>query len=181
MGEIFCRLNTFSNDDIVRRLERLGGECWISDVAEWVWYTNWSQEEYVIHHRGRLNTEYLRLKVKTHVQHKYEQALLAPVADDLAGYGCLGEMVLSVGKTVYLHEKGADGIIDISPFTCMNGVICEAVYPAVSAACNDLPIRTCYFDGINTNLDRDLEIFLDLARAYQRRKPNARTYPGYFD
>ena len=201
VGEIFCRLNAFSNDDIVRRLERLGGECWISDVAEWVWYTNWNQEEYVIHHRGRLNTEYLKLKAKTHVQHKYEQALLAPVAEDLAGYeephdvrevlersrpylpaeGCLGEMVLSVGKTVYLHQKGADGIIDISPFTCMNGVICEAVYPAVSAACNDLPIRTCYFDGIDTNLDRDLEIFLDLARAYQRRKPNARTYPGYFD
>ncbi len=35
----------------------------------------------------------------------------------------------------------------------------------------------CYFDGANTNLDRDLEIFLDLARAYQKRKRHQRDYP----
>jgi predicted nucleotide-binding protein (sugar kinase/HSP70/actin superfamily) len=126
---------------------------------------------------------------------------LAPVAQDLVGYeephdiaevleasrpflppeGCLGEMVLSVGKTIYLHGKGADGIIDISPFTCMNGVVCEAVYPSVSAAYGGLPIRNLYFDGVNTNIDRDLEIFLDLARAYQGRKQCERVYPAYFD
>jgi hypothetical protein len=63
----------------------------------------------------------------------------------------------------------------------MNGIICEAVYPAVSAACEDLPIRICYFDGVNTNVDRDLEIFLELARAYQRRKTKKRVYPRCFD
>ena len=57
----------------------------------------------------------------------------------------------------------------------------QAVYPAVSEAHDDLPIRICYFDGINTNLDRDLEIFLALARAYQRRKKHPRAYPDYFD
>lgn len=201
VGEIFCRLNTFSNDDVARRMERFGGECWLSDIAEWVWYTNWDQEEDIRGKRGRLNIDYLKLKLKTHVQHQYEQALLAPVAEDLRGYeephdvrevlaasapylppeGCLGEMVLSVGKAIYLHGKGADGIIDISPFTCMNGIICEAVYPAVSKAHDNLPIRICYFDGVNTNIDRDLEIFLDLARAYQGRKTKERTYPRTFD
>jgi len=38
-------------------------------------------------------------------------------------------MVLNVGKAVYLAKKGAAGIIDISPFTCMNGIVCEAIYP----------------------------------------------------
>jgi predicted nucleotide-binding protein (sugar kinase/HSP70/actin superfamily) len=142
----------------------------------------------------------LKHRLKTHVQHKYEQVLLHPVLADLVGYeephdirevltaaepylpprGCIGEMVLSVGKAIYLFGKGADGIIDISPFTCMNGIICEAIYPAVSRACDDLPIRTCYFDGVNTHIDRDLEIFLDLARAYQRRKKHPRVYPAYF-
>jgi len=201
VGEIFCRLNAFSNDDVARRIEKFGGECWISDIAEWVWYTNWSQEDEIRRHRGRLNTDYLKLKIKTHTQRRYEHALLAPAQDDLVGYeephdvrdvldasapylpaeGCLGEMVLSVGKTIYLHGKGADGIIDISPFTCMNGVICEAVYPQVSADHDDLPIRILYFDGVNASIDRDLEIFLDLARAYQRRKNKARVYPAYFE
>ena len=200
VGEIFCRLHTFSNDDVARRIERHGGECWLSDIAEWVWYTNWSQEETIKLEQGRLNLDYLKLRLKTRVQRKYEHVLLAPVAKDMVGYeephdvreilaasepylppeGSLGEMVLSVGKAIYLYGKGADGIIDISPFTCMNGIISEAVYPAVSAAHDNLPIRVCYFDGVNSNIDRDLEIFLDLARAYQRRKRRPRVYPAFF-
>ena len=200
VGEIYCRLNTFSNDDVVRRIERLGGECWLSDISEWVWYTNWSREYDWSRDFGRFNTAYLRLKIKSRVQYEYEQALLAPVHEDFHGYeephdirevlqgsepylpatGALGEMTLSVGKAVYLHRKGADGIIDISPFTCMNGVVSEAVYPAVSADHDDIPIRSLYFDKVGGHVERDLEIFLDLARAYQRRKKQARIYPDYF-
>ncbi|HON65809.1 MAG TPA: hypothetical protein PLS23_04875 [Phycisphaerae bacterium] len=200
VGEIFCRLHTFSNEDTARQIERLGGECWLSDISEWIWYTNWYSDKYMARTRGRLNTRYLSMKLKVAFQRRYEQMLLAPLAEDLRGYeephdirevleaakpylpaeGCIGEMVLSCGKTIYLHKKGADGIIDISPFTCMNGIICEAVYPALSAAHDDIPIRVCYFDGVNTNIDRDLEIFLDLARAYQKRKRYPRVYPAYF-
>jgi predicted nucleotide-binding protein (sugar kinase/HSP70/actin superfamily) len=98
----------------------------------------------------------------------------------LPATGALGEMTLSVGKAVYLYHKGADGIIDISPFTCMNGIVSEAVYPAVSAAHADIPIRSLYFDKVGGHIERDLEIFLDLARAYQRRKQPVRVYPDYF-
>jgi predicted nucleotide-binding protein (sugar kinase/HSP70/actin superfamily) len=200
VGEIYCRLNTFSNEDAARCVEKLGGECWLSDIAEWVWYTNWSRETDCIRQDGRFTAAFLKLKLKSHIQHKYENMLLAPAADDLKGYeephnvrevlraaepylpptGALGEMTLSVGKAVYLYGKGADGIIDISPFTCMNGIVSEAVYPAVSADHDDLPIRSVYFDKVNAHLDRDLEIFLDLARAYQKRKRRPRVYPDYF-
>ena len=37
-------------------------------------------------------------------------------------------MTLSVGKAIYLYNKGADGIIDISPFTCMNGIVSRKRY-----------------------------------------------------
>ena len=201
VGEIFCRLNTFANEDLSRRIERLGGECWLSDTPEWVWYTNWSRETEIIRENGRFTLKYLTRRITSHVQHKYEQALLKPVADDFRTYeephdireliepawpylpadGALGEMVLSTGKAIYLYERGADGVIDISPFTCMNGIVCEAVYPAVSADHDDMPMRIFYFDKLNTNIDRDLEIFLDLARAYQRRKRHPRDYPDYFD
>ena len=40
VGEIFCRLHCFSNEDLVRRLEEYDAEAWISDITEWVWYTN---------------------------------------------------------------------------------------------------------------------------------------------
>jgi predicted nucleotide-binding protein (sugar kinase/HSP70/actin superfamily) len=201
VGEIFCRLNTFSNEDAVRRIERLGGECWLSDCSEWIWYTNWAREYDCARDHGRFTGAYLKLKIKSHVQHQYEEVLLAGVGDDFVGYeephdirevlaesepylpatGALGEMTLSVGKAIYLYHKGADGIIDISPFTCMNGIVSEAVYPAVSAAHDNIPVRSLYFDKVGGHIDRDLEIFLDLARAYQRRKRHQRVYPAFFE
>jgi predicted nucleotide-binding protein (sugar kinase/HSP70/actin superfamily) len=200
VGEIYCRLNTFSNEDAVRRIEQLGGECWLSDVSEWVWYTDWARASDWARDHGRLNAGYLARWIKAYVQHEYEETLLAPMQGDFKGYeephdirdvlhgsepylpatGALGEMTLSVGKAVYLYHKGADGIIDISPFTCMNGIVSEAVYPAVSADHDGLPIRSLYFDKVGGHIDRDLEIFLDLARAYQRRKRRPRVYPAYF-
>jgi predicted nucleotide-binding protein (sugar kinase/HSP70/actin superfamily) len=201
VGEIFCRQNVFSNDEIARRIERLGGECRLADVAEWVWYTNWYQQRELERTCGRWSLARLKARIKTRTQHRYEHALLAPVAEDLVGYeepgsvnevlqrsaeylpadGCIGEMVLSVGKAIHLAKQGAAGIIDISPFTCMNGVICEGIYPAVSAAQGGIPIRVFYFDGTNASIDQDLEILLDLARAYQRVTPHQRKYPAYFD
>ena len=62
----------------------------------------------------------------------------------------------------------------------MNGIIREAVYPALSRDHDDLPIRNFYFDGTQANMDRDLEIFIELARTYQRRKHKTRRYPAYF-
>ena len=79
-------------------------------------------------------------------------------------------MVLSVGRSICLAAKGVDGIIDISPFTCMNGIVCEAVYPSRLPNLNGLPIRSLYFDGAAQDLEADLGVYLDLARSYQRRK-----------
>jgi len=64
VGEIFCRLNTFSNDDAARRIEKLGGECWLSDISEWVWYTNWWREGDCIRDQGRFTTAFLSSRSK---------------------------------------------------------------------------------------------------------------------
>ena len=94
--------------------------------------------------------------------------------------GALGEMVLSVGKAAYLAKHGADGIIDISPFTCMNGIVTEAVYPKLSKAYAGIPIRNFYFDGTQADLDRDLGIYMELARSYREKKPFKRQLSGVF-
>jgi predicted nucleotide-binding protein (sugar kinase/HSP70/actin superfamily) len=189
VGEIFCRLNTFSNEDLVRRLEEYGAEAWLSDIAEWIWYTN-SEHFRQLKLRGRLWTsEALGAWIRQRVQKRDERALMAPFHEDFAGYeepdiyeileyarpylpreGAFGEMVLNVGKVVYLAKKGAAGIIDISPFTCMNGIVCEAIYPRLSRDLGGIPIRNFYFDGTQSDLDRDLGVYLELARTYQKRR-----------
>jgi predicted nucleotide-binding protein (sugar kinase/HSP70/actin superfamily) len=201
VGEIFCRFNTFANDDLVRMVEEQGGECWLSDIAEWVWYVD-DEHRRRLRDEGRTySTENAARKITTMVQRRDEQALLAPFADDFVGYeephevshvldasfpylpytGALGEMVLSAGKAIYMHDKGADGIIDISPFTCMNGIVTEAIYPVVQRDLDGMPIRTFYFDGTQSDLERDIGIFLELAHTYRQRKKKVRRYPASFD
>ncbi len=193
VGEIFCRLNTFSNDDLIRRMEDFGAETWLSDITEWVWYTI-AEHFRKLKLRGRqYSLEAAGAWIRKYVQHHDEKVLLEPFKAEFAGWeepdvrevlelarpylppeGSLGEMVLNVGKAVYLAKKGCDGIIDISPFTCMNGIVCEAIYPKLSRDLGGIPIRTFYFDGTQADLERDLGVYLELARTYQRKKKTKR-------
>jgi predicted nucleotide-binding protein (sugar kinase/HSP70/actin superfamily) len=202
VGEIFCRMNTFSNYDAIRKIEAHGGECWLSDTSEWVWYTNWSQQAILRRDGKRFSLSMLGAKIKNKVQRADENALFEPFKDDFTGYeephdlhhevlkpaweylpadGALGEMVLSVGKSIYLYNKGADGIVDISPFSCMNGIITEAVYHDVVRDYDQMPIRNFYFDASSSNMERDLDIFMELADSYRRRKKTKREYPACFE
>ncbi len=188
VGEIFCRLNTFSNENLVECLEGYGAEAWLSDIVEWIWYTNAEHFRKLKLERRMLTLEALGEWVRQRVQTHDEHVLLEPFREDFAGReepdlyeilecarpylppeGAFGEMVLNVGKVVYLARKGASGIIDISPFTCMNGIVCEAVYPRVSRDLGGLPIRNFYFDGTQSDLDRDLGVYMELARGHQRK------------
>lgn len=188
VGEIFCRLHSFSNENLVRRLEEYGAEGWLSDITEWVWYTIAEQFRKFKLTGRQISKEALGAWIRKRVQKHDEDVLLEPFREDFRGYeepsveevleaarpylpcdGALGEMVLNIGKTVCLARKGVDGIIDISPFTCMNGIVCEAIYPRVSRDLGGLPIRNFYFDGTQSDLDRDLGVYLELARTYQRR------------
>jgi predicted nucleotide-binding protein (sugar kinase/HSP70/actin superfamily) len=189
VGEIFCRLNTFSNENLVQSLEGYGAEAWLSDITEWIWYTS-SEVFRKLKLENRIWTlEALGAWVRQRVQKHDEHVLIEPFAEDFAGReepdiyevlecatpylpreGAFGEMVLNVGKVVYLARHGAAGIIDISPFTCMNGIVCEAIYPRISRDLGGIPIRNFYFDGTQNDLDRDLGVYMELARSYQKRK-----------
>jgi predicted nucleotide-binding protein (sugar kinase/HSP70/actin superfamily) len=188
VGEIFCRLNDFSNDFLVRLIEKYGGEVWMSDVNEWIWYTKDEECERLTREGRRFSFGMFGARLRMAVMRYDEQKILEPFHDDFKGYeepdgvnqilkrsqpylpreGAHGEMVLNVGKAIWYYEKGASAVIDISPFTCMNGIVCEAVYPRVSKDHRDFPIRLFYFDGIHSNVEGDLEIFMELARNYSR-------------
>ncbi|MFH1567371.1 MAG: hypothetical protein ABIL09_05165 [Gemmatimonadota bacterium] len=200
VGEIYCRLDSFTNAGLIRRIERLGGEAWLAGMSEWVLFTNFMEQ---LNRRAQgqgLSKATLKGLIRNRVQQRDEHRLLAPLREHFVGYeeapstralvepaipylpywGAQGEMVLSVGGAIYLQGKGADGVVDISPFSCMNGIICEAIYPKVSRDLDNLPIRIFYFDGTEGDYDRDVEIFLELAHTYRRRKRPTRVHPPRF-
>ena len=189
VGEIFLRLNSFSNQSIVRRIEALGGEVWMADIAEWVWYTNWEQERKLRETGKRASFSMVGAKLRRWIQGWDERALLAPFGKIFDGreeacvetllahsspylpaHMALGEMTLNTGKAVAFYRAGCDGVVDVSPFTCMNGIVTEVIYPKVSRDHDDIPIRIFYFDGVPFDLDDDLEIFMDQVKAYGKRK-----------
>jgi predicted nucleotide-binding protein (sugar kinase/HSP70/actin superfamily) len=190
VGEIFCRLNTFSNENLIGSLETIRRR----SLA-----LRYRRMGLVHQLRGVPQAQarepacgpWKRLGswVRQRVQKRDEDRLVAVFKDDFAGReepdiyevlecarpylpreGAFGEMVLNVGKAVYLAKKGAAGIIDISPFTCMNGIVCEAIYPQLSRDLGGIPIRNFYFDGTQSDLDRDLGVYMELARSYRKRR-----------
>lgn len=188
VGEIFCRLSTFSNEDVIRRIEAHGGEAWLADIAEWVYYTN-HNERTELRRKGngltaRMFKNWLNDKVQHHAEHKLakifsrelkgrEEPESVDVVLDAAKpwldpAAALGEMVLNIGKSIYLAGKGVDAIMDISPFSCMNGIVSEAIYPKLSGAIGNVPIRVFYFDGTGSNLDEEVEMFMELAANHRR-------------
>jgi len=193
VGEIFCRLTSFTNDYLIRKIEEFGGECMLAHIVEWIWYTNVEHQKRLRDSGRTFSKAMLAAKIKDYIQHKDEHRLYQVFEEDFRGYeepsvqqifryaapylprdGALGEMVLSVGKAVHHYHQGCDGIVDISPFTCMNGIVTEAIYPRVSADHDGIPIRNFFFDGTATDLDRDVGIFMELARTYQARKKTVR-------
>ena len=200
VGEIFCRHNRFANENMLRKLEEHGAETWIADVAEWVMYTDWNRKQKLKRHGKRFSKEMVLTNLKQHIMLKAEHKLLEPFHDDFTGYeepsdieeiirygepylpaeGALGEMALSVGRSVFSYFKGVDGIVDISPFSCMNGIVTEAIYPSLSKDHNGIPCRVFYFDGINSDIDRDIGIYMELVKGYMSRKKEERKYPAFF-
>lgn len=151
VGEIYCRLNTFSNQDTIKVLETLGCEVWLCGFREWVQYVN-EMELQCLRLKGKLcSWRALISCLRTYFQGYDEHRLFSVVAADfkdrkdphiskvlkgaepyLPSKGASGEMVLNVGNVVCLANEGVSGIVDISPFTCMNGIVSEAMYPRMS-------------------------------------------------
>lgn len=199
VGEIFCRLTPFTNDYLIRKIEQFGGECLLAHIMEWIWYTNLEQQKRLYHTGKKFSVDMLGAKIKNWIQQRDEHRLYKPFKEDFTGYeephihqilkysdaylphkGALGEMTLSVGKAIFHYYQGCDGVVDISPFTCMNGIVTEAIYPRLSAEHNSIPVRNFFFDGTQYDVERDLGIFMELVRTYQGRKKVKRTYPSYF-
>ncbi|MCE5250664.1 hypothetical protein LLG96_10645 [bacterium] len=201
VGEIYCRHNRFANDNMIRKLEENGAETWIADLSEWVFYTDWTRMDNLIKQNKRFSVDMALVQIKKSVMKKDEHKLLELFHDDFVGYeepsdvsevmnlaesylppsGALGEMAISIGKSGYYYAKGVDGIVDISPFSCMNGIVTEAVYPSFSKDHNNIPCRVFYYDGVNVDMDRDIGIYMELVKGYMSRKKVERRYNRFFE
>jgi predicted CoA-substrate-specific enzyme activase len=186
VGEIYIRSNAFSNEFIVRELEKLGAEVWLPPISEWFLYLNFTSRRYSL--QNRRYAYYWRTYITELVQkldeHKLDHVLggslvnhpepsiketlleSKPYLDD----SFEGEAVLSVGKCGDYIRKGVSGLVNVMPFTCMPGTIVGAVMKRYREDHNDIPFLNMAYDGQEeTNTLTRLEAFMHQARQYQRQ------------
>jgi predicted CoA-substrate-specific enzyme activase len=185
VGEIYIRSNRFSNEDVVRQIEKLGGEAWVAPISEWILYVNTTAKV-----SARMNQswkELLKAYVTGWVQHRDERRLLSGFNGNLRSlhepsieqtlrsaapyihHSFEGEAVLSVGKAIDYINRGVSGIVNVMPFTCMPGTIATAVLKRVREEHNNIPLLNIAYEGQGDSqtLTR-IEAFMYQARSYQR-------------
>ncbi|MBW2644880.1 MAG: CoA activase [Deltaproteobacteria bacterium] len=187
VGEIYTRANRFANEDVVRKIESLGGEVWMPPIAEWLLYINFIAMDRSLKHR-RLKT-FLTTLWTDRIQKRDEHRLGAAFMGDkhypkdpeilkiilnarpYLHYAFRGEAVLSVGKTIDFIQKGAAGILNIMPFTCMPGTIANALLKRCREEHDNIPFLNMAYDGqAQTNTMTRLEAFMYQVKRFHENR-----------
>lgn len=179
IGEIFVRWQVFANNDLIRKIESLGGEVWLAPMEEWIYYVNHIALRRALIKRdksaiinGLLKNFFLKRsehkltrcfngRLKTLKEPSTKELL--KLANPYVRESFEGETVLSIGKAIDLIEKGASGIVNAMPFGCMPGTIVTALMKVVS---NDygIPCISIPYDGTeSTSVELQLEAFMEAA------------------
>ncbi len=191
VGEIFVRLNRFANEDIIRKIEQFGGEAWIAPLTEWILYVNTIAKRRSLKKKSFSNllkvflTDYYQKKDEHHLERLFKGQLrnfgepktrsIFRKAKPYLDSSFEGEAILSIGKTIDFAKRGASGIVNIMPFTCMPGTIVSTILKRYREENNNIPILNMAYDGQEqTNTLTRLEAFMYQAREFQERNHKRR-------
>lgn len=149
-GEIYLVCDTFSNQDIEKELGKMGVQTRRSlTISSFL--------------KDAIIPKIFR-KGETHLQRAVRMAKPYLMRD------IGGDSLECVSDVAYADERGIDGIIHISPFTCMPEIMSQNIFPAMRENC-DIPILPLIMDeqtGKAGYLTR-LEAFVDLMRRRKRK------------
>jgi predicted CoA-substrate-specific enzyme activase len=186
IGEIFVRSNQFSNENLVRKIEALGGKVWLAPVEEWVYYINQMGLRKALLKRDKSAIINFLLKrfFQKRIEHKYgrffrdflktlhepETKEILRKASPYVHSSFEGETILSVGKCIDLIERGASGIVNAMPFGCMPGTIVTAILRGITRDYG-IPCISIPYDGTESaTTEIQLEAFMDQAKEQKRQQ-----------
>lgn len=154
-GEIFLVLDYFSNQDIEKELGNMGVQTRRSlTVGSFL-------KDAII---PKLVRKIMRTG-ETHLQRANRMAKPYLMRD------IGGDALECVSDVAWASKKGKDGLIHISPFTCMPEIMSQNIFPNMREDCN-IPILTLIMDeqtGKAGYITR-LEAFVDLMRRRKRKE-----------
>lgn len=150
-GEIYIVLDQFSNQNLNRELGKMGVQT----------RTNLTVSSFL---KDAIIPKWFK-KGETHLERAFR--LAKPYLNRDIG----GDSLESISDVAYANERGIDGIIHVSPFTCMPEIVSQNIFPTMREKC-EIPILTLIMDeqtGKAGYITR-LEAFTDLMRRKKRKK-----------
>jgi predicted CoA-substrate-specific enzyme activase len=191
VGEIYTRANRFSNENAVREIESLGGEVWMPPISEWLLYVNYTAKKRAWgggHYRHLLQIllkEFFQKRDEHRIEHLFAGCLRnlkePPIAETIKlAHGYLdpsfeGEAILSIGKSRDFVRKGAVGLVNIMPFTCMPGTVVNSLFKRFREEHDNIPFLNLAYDGQEqTHTRTRLEAFMYQVRQFRDRRRGAR-------
>ncbi len=153
-GEIYVVNDEFSNQNIEKELGRMGVE-----VRRSLTVSSFLKDAIIpkIFRKG-----------ETHLQ-RADRLAKPYLMRDIGG-----DALECVSDVAYANERGIDGIIHLSPFTCMPEIMSQNIFPAMREDC-EIPILPLILDeqtGKAGYITR-IEAFVDLMRRRKRKRQMA--------
>ncbi len=163
IGEIYVRNNRFTNQDVVRRIEKAGGEAWLAPISEWIIYTAYMESWTKGHRTGGLMDRMGKL-LKNRFLTKDEKMwmdLASPLLDKRhepsivstlnAGARFVpmdfeGETIITLGRAIEYMKDGASLVVNCAPFGCMPGSITSGVFQQIQKEYG-VPVANMFYDG----------------------------------
>ena len=152
IGEFFVLLDPYTNKEIEKTLGELGCE-----VQRQIMFGDWLEHV-------------LKPSLFYHKESHRERSVR--YAKDYMKRAIGGECIETIGDTVYASKHGIDGVIHISPFSCIPEIVSQNILNKVKKN-EDIPVMSLIFDeqtGRAGYITR-IEAFVDLVK---RKKLNAK-------
>ena len=151
IGEFFVLLDPFTNQNIEKELGEMGCE-----VQRQIMFSDWLEHV-------------LMPSLFYHKESHRERSVR--YAKDYMKRAIGGECIETIGDVVYAAKHGVDGVIHISPFSCMPEIVAQNILPKVSKN-EDIPVLSLVLDeqtGKAGYITR-IEAFVDLIKRKRLKK-----------
>ncbi len=151
IGEFFVLLDPFSNQNIEKELGEMGCE-----VQRQIMFSDWLEHV---------------LKPSLFYKKESHRERSVRYAKDYMKRAIGGECIETIGDTVYAAKHGVDGVIHISPFSCMPEIVAQNILPKLSKNEN-IPVLSLILDeqtGRAGYITR-IEAFVDLVKRKTMKK-----------
>jgi len=165
VGEIYVRHDPFINKNLVREIERLGGEVLACTVSEWILYCAAVERRRPRRSNGRKRrnrvvlfvekkwfeaVERKYMKIARRLVHDREEPPIEDVireGEKYVPWEFQTETILTIGKTIlFIKRDRVDAVVSAAPAFCMPGTISAAIFPRIEKEYG-VPVISIFYDG----------------------------------